>query len=403
MFEECLNKFFWNDFLCTPVSVVGFSAMDADSLDRCRVLFGVRDLERYENYKKLFENMPGSSYELFRKDPDFVLKSSDASPEAFDICILDAHDIANWRELLATVHDSGAMTPIVILTDLEDRDFDMEALRLGAADCAVGGRLTPYALERIIRQARYRKQVAKEIRERDADLLIQERLAAVGMLASGMAHEIGTPLGVIQKRTEMLLIRNHLNESIQKDLKIIIEQSDRIARLMRSLLNRARGDDMRTSQAMDLGRVVNEVLDLMARVLMLDGVTLMKQIPESVPFKVHAESEPFHQIILNLIQNALHAIEVARESGRNDGHFLKISIFEDGGDWCLRVEDSGCGMTSDVIRNLFRPFFTTKGIGKGVGLGLSLSYRILESWRGNISVDSTPGVGTTFKITIPKA
>jgi signal transduction histidine kinase len=395
--------FFMIFLLVHSVSVVRFSPMETYSPERCRALFGAKDFSRYQNFKRTFDSMPSSDFEIVMGEPDLIFEGSTRSSESFDVCILDTHDIDDWRRILSRAHDFGSVTPIVLLTDIEDRELDLEALRLGAADCAVGDRLTPHALDRILRQARYRKQVAKEIRDRDADLLIQERLAAVGMLASGMAHEIGTPLGVIRGRAEVLLIRNHLNEGIQKDLRIIIEQSDRIARLMKSLLNLARGDDMQTSQALDLGKVVNDVLDLMERVLMLDDVKLIKEIPDSVPFRVHAESEPFHQILLNLIQNALHAIEAARTSGRLDGHFIKISISQQGEDWCLQVEDSGCGMTPEVIRNLFRPFFTTKGIGKGVGLGLSLSYRILESWKGSISVSSTPGAGSCFKIHLPRA
>ena len=368
--------------------------METPNQERTRVFFAFQDEARLQNFKNIFDAIPESSYELVCGEP----QASES-----EVFILDTHGRDDWREVLRKFQDAGEKTAVVLLTDFENRIFDMEALRLGAADSAVAGRLTPYGLERIIRHAKYRKQVAKEIRDRDADLLIQERLAAVGMLASGMAHEIGTPLGVIRGRAEVLMIRNPTHEAIQKDLKIIIEQSDRIARLMRSLLNLARGDDMKSSQALDLGRVVEDVLDVMGRVLMMDGIEVIKQIPPSVPFRVHAESEPFHQIVLNLIQNALHAIEVAGESGRTTGHFIKISILDLGADWCLLVEDSGCGMTPEVTRNLFRPFFTTKGIGKGVGLGLSLSYRILESWKGDISVESTPGAGSIFRISIPKA
>jgi signal transduction histidine kinase len=321
----------------------------------------------------------------------------------FDILILDTGDHPEWRRILERIRNSSLPLAVVLFTKKEDREFDLEAIRLGAAESAVVGRLGSYALERILNLAMYRKQVVAEIREREADLLIQERLAAVGMLASGMAHEIGTPLGVIRGRAEVLMFRNQGNEAILKDLRVIVGQADRIAGLMRSLLNLARGDDLRSSRSIDLGGVVRDVLDLMNQVLMLEGIRVIREMPAEVPFQAHADSEPFHQIILNLIQNALHAIEVARETGRMDGHEIRVSILDAGTDWCLEVSDTGCGMTPEVVRNLFRPFFTTKGIGKGIGLGLSLSYRILESWRGGISVESTPGLGSVFRISIPKA
>ncbi|MBU6153861.1 MAG: HAMP domain-containing histidine kinase [Bdellovibrionales bacterium] len=377
--------------------------MERGSSDCCRILFCTENNSSRIRFSRIFEEIPDPSLFLHFQSPQNVLETMGSETKSSDVFILDTHEDDVWRRVLACVHAVTPAPAVVLLTEREDREFDRDALRLGAADSAVIGRLTPYALERIIRQAFFRRQVSREIQEREADLLIQERLAAVGMLASGMAHEIGTPLGVIRGRAEVLLLRNQLNEGVRRDLGIIIEQSDRIARLMRSLLNLARGDDLKSSQSVDLACVVEDVLGIMGQVLRLEGIEVIREIPSNLPLKVHAESEPFHQILLNLIQNALHAIETEKKTGRKSGHTISVSVYQAGTDWCMEIADSGCGMSQEVIRNLFRPFFTTKGIGQGVGLGLSLSYRILESWRGSISVESKIGTGSVFKIMIPRA
>jgi|GEM_PF-3101816 len=367
-----------------------------------RVILVGSDPKRASALRSIFNQIPNEAYEVDWV-PDARRLEKETSESSHEVCVLDVSPGVNWREFLMQRAQGDSCVPVVLLTDHEDRDFDHEAMKLGAADSAVRDRLTPFALERIIRHALHRRKAAMEVRSRDAELLIQERLAAVGMLASGMAHEIGTPLGVIRGRAEVVLMRGGISEAAQRDLRIIIEQADRIAKLMKSLMNLARGDDIRSSQSINLGAVIDDVLSMMTGVLEMEGIQVLKEMPDTAQLRVHAESEPFHQILLNLIQNALHAIEEAKEQGRSEGHFIKISVADSDEKWILKVEDSGCGMTPEVIRGLFRPFFTTKGIGQGMGLGLSLSHRILESWRASISVESAPGVGSKFTILVPKA
>ncbi len=377
--------------------------METTNLRECRILLGSMNPSMKVEFGSMIFSIENSPWNLEFRDPHVLLGLDPGNEVAWDLVFLDARGFPEWKEVLKYSLNTKDPPAMVVLAGEEDLELEREAFRLGASDLAVIGKLNVHALERIIRQALFRRQATREIRKRDAELLIQERLAAVGMLASGMAHEIGTPLGVIRGRAEVLMFRNPANEGIRRDLGIIIEQADRISRLMKSLLNLARGDDMKTTGALDLGAVVGDVLGIMGHVLKLEGIQLISEIPPSVPLKVHADAEPLHQIILNLVQNALHAIEVAKQSGRTEGHAIRISIREAAPDWCLEVADTGCGMSQEVIRGLFRPFFTTKGIGQGVGLGLSLSLRILESWRGSIHVESQKGKGSVFKVLIPRA
>jgi PAS domain S-box-containing protein len=231
---------------------------------------------------------------------------------------------------------------------------------------------------------------------------MQDRLASVGLLASSLAHEIGTPLGVIRGRAELLELQVKDHPGVKKNVDIIISQIDRVSKLIRSLLNLARGDQMKSSQQINLGEVVVEVINLMAHELHQHEIEIKNELNEDIPITVKALAEPLHQVVLNLLVNSVHAIESAMKDGRKSGHFIKISVEDLETQWSLLVEDTGCGISSENLGNLFKPFFTTKDIGVGTGLGLATSYRIVESWRGSISVKSTEGVGTVFQILIPK-
>jgi len=236
----------------------------------------------------------------------------------------------------------------------------------------------------------------------EAQILMQDRLASVGLLASSLAHEIGTPLGVIRGRAEYLALQVQNDAGIKKNVDVIISQIDRVSKLIRSLLNLARGDEARHMGATHLNEIVSEVIDLMGHELRKHGIEIRNEVDKTVAVAVKAESESLHQVLLNLLVNSVHAIGTAVKNGRASGHFIRVSARDLEKQWALSVQDSGCGISEANLKNLFKPFFTTKDIGVGTGLGLATSYRIVESWGGSIQVDSKEGVGTEFRILLPK-
>jgi signal transduction histidine kinase len=134
------------------------------------------------------------------------------------------------------------------------------------------------------------------------------------------------------------------------------------------------------------------------------SIELRNEITGQVPVAVSAAAEQLNQVLLNLLVNSVHAIESAMKyQGRRSGHFIRLGVADQGSRWVISVQDSGCGISPKNLRNLFKPFFTTKEIGVGTGLGLATSYRIVESWGGGIEVNSTEGVGTEFRISLPKS
>ena len=163
-------------------------------------------------------------------------------------------------------------------------------------------------------------------------------------------------------------------------MDIIVSQIDRVTHLIRSLLNLARGDEIRQSGAVNLSQIVIEVLDLMGHELRKHSIEVKDLLEPHVSIQVRAEAQPLHQVLLNLLVNSVHAIESAIRSGRTASHFIRITTQDVESSCVLSVEDTGCGISEKNLKNLFKPFFTTKGIGLGTGLGLATSYRIVESW-----------------------
>lgn len=243
-------------------------------------------------------------------------------------------------------------------------------------------------------------QSMQKVLDREAQILMQDRLASVGMLASSLAHEIGTPLGVIRGRAEFLEMKLSDNPEALKTASVIISQIDRVSKLIRSLLNLARGDSTHHVEGVRPRLILNELAELMGHDFRKAEVELIWQVSDEV--KVKAESGPLHQVFLNLLVNSLHAIEVAKRD-RRDGHFIRVSAEEKEDHWEIKVADSGCGISEENKRRLFQPFFTTKDIGKGTGLGLATSYRIVESWGGKMAAFSEEGKGAEFLILLPKA
>lgn len=335
--------------------------------------------------------------------------SYDAGREAIE---KDEHDIAflDYRlgartglELLKESMESGCRIPIILLTGYGEHEVDLEAMRVGAADYLIKDQISPQLLERSIRYSIHRRQELESRRQMQAQILVQDRLASVGLLASSLAHEIGTPLGVIRGRAEYLGLQTGDNPAIRKNVDVIISQIDRVSRLIHSLLNLARGDHSEGTTDVSISRVVSEVLELMAHEFRRNRIEIRNELPPDVAISVRAETSPLHQVLLNLLVNAVHAIQSATLTGRKEGHFLRLAARDAGAFWTLIVQDSGCGISRANMKNIFKPFFTTKEIGVGTGLGLATSYGIVKSWGGTIHVDSEEGVGTTFELDLPRA
>jgi PAS domain S-box-containing protein len=243
----------------------------------------------------------------------------------------------------------------------------------------------------------------QELEQKTAQIMLQDRLASIGLLASSLAHEIGTPLGVIRGRAEFLAMQVKDNSGTQKNIDVIISQIDRVSGLIRSLLKLARGEHQTAAGGVMVNETMTEVIGLLGHEVRKLEIEIRNELGPETPVHVTAEAGPLHQVFLNLLVNSLHAIGTAVAGGRRGGHFIRTGARDLGESWEIFVEDTGSGITEENRQKLFTPFFTTKEIGKGTGLGLATSYRIVEAWGGRISVESEFGRGTVFRVTLPKA
>lgn len=231
------------------------------------------------------------------------------------------------------------------------------------------------------------------MKEMEGKVAHQDRLASIGTLASGLAHEIGTPLGVVRGRAEFLMMKAADPES-RRELEVITAQADRISKLIRSLLRVSRGFSDAVIRDVSIHDVVQEVLGLLGQNFVNEGVAV--EVEDAAAGAVRADFSRLEQVFLNLMMNALHAIQKAKKDGNAGPHRVKISVLKERGIIAVRVEDTGCGISPENLRRLFKPFFTTKDVGQGTGLGLAIVSQLLSEMGSRISVTSVLGQGATF-------
>jgi signal transduction histidine kinase len=254
-------------------------------------------------------------------------------------------------------------------------------------------------------QTSYQRLMAEQAEKLrlEQELRRSERLASVGQLAAGLAHEIGTPLNIISGRAEHLLRRPRGLEEIKSNLQAIGSQSERIAAIVRQLLDfsRRREPVFRQVQIVEL---LERVRDLVEHQIENKGIRVHMAAPQTVP-TLRGDAELLQQVFINLYTNAIYAlkrggsINIRIEPGAN-GTPAKIS--DHAGDGVrIYFEDNGAGIAPENLGRIFDPFFTTKDIGEGSGLGLSVVFGIIKDHGGEIRVESEPGKFCRFVIDLP--
>ncbi len=235
----------------------------------------------------------------------------------------------------------------------------------------------------MLRDVSERKRLQEQLRR-------TERIAELGTLASGMAHEIGTPMNVILGRAEYLMDRV-TEEPIKKGLQTIITQVERITKVMNQLLSFARRKAPER-RPLDLRRVMEDSVEIFEERLARNLIHVEMALTDSCPL-VLADADQMSQVAINLIMNAVHAMP--------DGGSLRVGLAQAQQMVELTIADTGHGMPKELIKKIFEPFFTTKEFGQGTGLGLTVVKGIIEEHQGSIAVESEEGKGTRFKVLLP--
>jgi len=228
--------------------------------------------------------------------------------------------------------------------------------------------------------------------EMETQLRQAEKLTSIGLLAAGVAHEVNTPLAGISAYVQMLQRKLPDTDPRGAILEKIEKQTFRASRIVNSLLNFSR-QETGEFRHVDLNNVVDETLSLAEIQLRKRQIEVKTELDENVP--VLGDPIKLQQVLMNLLLNARDAMP--------QGGSLNISTVRQNGNAVLQVSDTGTGIDAEAIDKVYDPFFTTKGIGKGTGLGLSVTYGIIQEHRGSITVDSVPGEGTVFRISLPAA
>ena len=223
----------------------------------------------------------------------------------------------------------------------------------------------------------------------------REKLSSIGLLAAGVAHEVNTPLTGVSSYTQMLL--GMLSETDPKHALLlkVRRQAERATNIVNNLLNFSRTGDASEFTELDISRVLDDTLQLLEPQLRGNRIEIVREYDPDSPV-VFGNAGKLQQVFTNLLLNARDAIPA--------GGSIRIStIPAEDHSLTIEVSDSGMGIAPENVAKIYDPFYTTKGVGRGTGLGLAVSYGIVQEHSGHISVESNPGRGTAFRITLPTA
>lgn len=226
------------------------------------------------------------------------------------------------------------------------------------------------------------------------ELIQQEKMAAIGMLAGGIAHEINNPLGGILAFTQLLIRDCREGHAMKGDLEEIERAAVRCKKIVSDLLDFSRLSKPKDRQWLDVNPLLEKLFPFLKMEFKSWNIDLVTELNRDIP-KVFGSASQLQQVFLNLITNACHAMP---KGGRL---LVRTSMSPTHSHVVVEVVDTGVGISKENLSKIFDPFFTTKEPGKGTGLGLSVSYRIVKEHNGSFMVDSTVGQGSTFTVSLP--
>jgi two-component system, NtrC family, sensor kinase len=245
-------------------------------------------------------------------------------------------------------------------------------------------------------------EIIKQLREKQSQLVEAEKLASIGKLAAGIAHEINNPLTSVLTFSNLMLEQCPPGDPRHEKLKLMARETDRARTIVRQLLNFGRESVIKPVK-ININQPVTEITESLVAQEAFKGIALSMKLADGLP-EIYADPAQVGQVVLNILLNAIHAItppgriEVETRLGSKC-----IEIAKRLGGNCVEVifADTGKGIPEDHLHKIFDPFFSTKAATKGTGLGLAVSYGIIKKHGGEITVESIVGKGTTFTVRLP--
>ncbi len=323
----------------------------------------------------------------------------------YDLILLDLGLPDSWGlDTFHAVNKQAPQPPIIVLSGFDDEDMATQAVQLGAQDYLIKGQIYARSLIRSIRYAIERKKGEKLKQDLELKMLSQAKLASLGEMATGIAHEINQPLTFINSILQFSIeniTNGRLNHGeIIEDFRKALGCVSRINQIVNHL--RVFGRENPNSRNLsDITTILDNSLILMHERLRLKNIKLQREVDPGIP-QILCNAFRLEQVLINLFQNAIHAIEERNQAvGTKRGGEIRVAIRRLTSSIRIEFADNGCGMSPETRAKMFEPFFTTKEVGKGTGLGLSIANGIIAEHNGDIACESEVGKGTTFIITLP--
>jgi signal transduction histidine kinase len=323
-----------------------------------------------------------------------------------DVVVLDVKMPGlNGIQVLKQINEKHYPAEVILLTGEATTEGGVEGIKAGAFDYLS----KPIEVEHLITKVKQayekilllkkQKEAAAFRKKMEQKMMATERLAAIGTLAAGVAHEINNPLAIIKESAgwiDMLLQKTELiNIPYRKDLENAlqkIEKSiDRAKNITHQLLGFVKNNDI-LSNPVNMPELVREAIQLVSRFADKKRITIEFET-DTDDIKIMSDPYQLRQVLINLLSNAIHA---EHEAGK-----ISVSLMLQGHEILLAVQDSGIGIPKENKDKIFEPFFTTKTPGEGTGLGLFVTRKIVKGLKGQIDVKSKIGRGTTFYIRLP--
>ena len=296
-------------------------------------------------------------------------------------------------ETLRKVYAQASETPIVVLTGLNDEMVGVQAINEGAQDYLIKGQVDTQLLRRTIRYAIERKQAEERERRLQVQLSLSNRLASLGLMVEGFAHEINNPLASVIGFAQMLAYED-IPENAREDVKTIEDSAQRVVDIMTNLLAFARQQKLERTY-INVNDMVMAALKMLGHPVEGSNITITTRLDPALPSTM-ADGALLQQAFLNLVINAETEMKLAHGRGN-----LLILTELTSDTIQVSFNDDGPGIAQANLVHLFDPFFSTRGVGQGRGLGLSVCYGIIADHNGQINVKSQLGKGSVFTVELP--
>ena len=317
-------------------------------------------------------------------------------------------------DVLTKIREDKPHLPVVMITAYGSEKIAIESMRRGANDYItkpIDHKELSMRIRENLEKSRLRSELDRliamlkesnvrlmqqyeELKQTQEQLIRAEKLAAVGELGAGAAHELNNPLAAIIAYSEMHLRAMKKREPLRKDLENILEDALRCKRIVRNLLDYARREEPEISPTNINGLLDNKVIPLVERQITVTNVKIKRKYSPKMP-EIMADPNLLQQAFINIMINAYQAMPKGGEITLTTKFLTEAQKIE------IRITDTGEGVPKENLGRIFDPFFTTRPSGKGTGLGLSVTHSIIERHKGTIDVESEPGKGTTFIVRLP--